>query len=241
MKRNTPAWHALRKGSSGMMPASHWSSPRQERAEQQLRQLIRTLWSGIYVRWEYAVQCASNDDCLRALSERGLLGEKSDSPDENSLAEAYLDLLMMHTKDLERREARQLHAVLRSERSVLLGMTRGLIQKAICIGLGVEAETAPKTDGSIACQQDFLPREATTHAGLQLAAELLTFGVEAGFTVAQRDVLSQREERRAGRAAITQSRGQATPRAEWRAVRRISDQRLIAFRSQALNSSLPQD
>ena len=214
MKRNTPAWHALRKGSNGMMSASHWLSPRQERAEQQLRQLIRTLWSGMYVRWEYAVQCASNDDCLHALSERGLLGEKSDSPDENSLAEAYLDLLMMHTKDLVRGEARQLRAALRNERCVLLRMTRGLIQKAICIGLGVESETLLGDEGPMPCAQNFLPQAATAHAGLHIATELLTFEVEAGFTVAQQDVLAQREDRRAGRAAVTQSREQAAPRAE---------------------------
>jgi hypothetical protein len=214
MKRNTPAWHALRKGSSGMMPASHWSSPRQERAEQQLRQLIRTLWSGMYVRWEYAVQCASNGDCLRALSERGLLGKKSDSPDENSLAEAYLDLLMMHTEDLVRGEARQLRAALRNERRALLRMTRGLIQKALCIGLGVEAETLLGDEGPIPCAQNFLPQEATAHVGLHIATELLTFEVEAGFTVAQQAVLSQREDRRAGRGAVIQSREQAAPRAE---------------------------
>ena len=185
MKRNTPAWHALRKGSSDMMPASHWSSARQERAEQQLRQLIRTLWSGMYVRWEYAVQCASNGDCLRALSERGLLGEKSDSPDENSLAEAYLDLLMMHTKDLVRVEARPLRAALRNERSVLLRMTRGLIQKALWNGLGVEAETVPMANGATLCVQEALSQEATTHVGLHRATELLTFEVDEGFTIAQ--------------------------------------------------------
>jgi hypothetical protein len=197
-----------------MMPASHWSSARHERAEQQLRQLIRTLWSGMYVRWEYAVQCASNEDCLRALSERGLLGENSDSPDENSLAEAYLDLLMMHTIDLVRGEARQLRAALRNERCVLLRMTRGLIQKALCIGLGVESETLLGDEGPMPCGQNFLPQEATAHAGLHIATELLTFEVDAGFTVAQQGILAQREDRRAGRGAVTQSREQAAPRAE---------------------------
>ena len=201
-----------------MMPSSHCSSARQERAEQQLRQLIRTLWSGMYVRWEYAVQCASNDDCLHALSERGLLGEKSDSPDGNSLAEAYLDLLMMHTKDLVRREARQLRAALRNERSELLGLTRVLIQKALCIGLGVESETLLGAEAPMPCAQNFLPQEATAHAGLHIATELLTFEVDAGFTVAQQDVLSQREDRRAGRAVVTQSHEQAAPRAERKAV-----------------------
>jgi len=196
------------------MPASYWSSPRQERAEQQLRQLIRTLWSGMYVRWEYAVQCASNDDCLRALLERGLLGEKSNSPDENSLAEAYLDLLMMHTKDLVRGEARQLCAALRNERSVLLRMTRGLIKRALCTGLGVEAETLPADDEPMPCAQISLPQEARTRAGLHIATELLTFEVDEGFTVAQQGVLAQREDRRAGRAVVTQSREQAAPRAE---------------------------
>ncbi len=218
MKRNTPAWHALRKGSNGMMSASHWSSPRQERAEQQLRQLIRTLWSGMYVRWEYAVRCASNGDCLRALSERGLLGGQFDSPDEVSLAEAYLDLLMMHTKDLVRGEARQLRAALRNERRALLRRTRGLIQKALCIGLGVESETLLGDEGPMPCAQNFLPQEATAHAGLHIATELLTFEVEAGFTVAQQNVLSQREDRRAGRAVVTQSHEQAAPRAERKAV-----------------------
>ena len=218
MKWNTPAWHALRKGSNCMMPSSHCSSARQERADQQLRQLIRTLWSGMYVRWEYAVQCASNGDCLRALSERGLLGGQSDSPDEVSLAEAYLDLLMMHTKDLVRGEARQLRAALRNERCVLLRMTRGLIQKALCIGLGVESETLLGDEGPMSCAQNSLPQETTAHAGLYIATELLTFEVEAGFTVAQQDVLSQREDRRAGRAVVTQSHEQAAPRAERKAV-----------------------
>ena len=197
-----------------MMPASHCSSARQERAEQQLRQLIRTLWSGMYVRWEYAVQCESNGDCLRALSERGLLGKNSNFPDENSLAEAYLDLLMMHTKDLERREARQLRSALRNERSVLLRMTRGLIQKALWNGLGVEAETVPMANGATLCVQEALSQEATTHVGLHRATELLTFEVDEGFTVAQQDVCAQREVRRAGRAAVTQSREQVAPRAE---------------------------
>ena len=218
MKRNTRAWHALRKGSSGMMPASHWSSLRQERAEQQLRQLIRTLWSGMYVRWEYAVQCESNGDCLRALSECDLLGVKSDCPDESCLAEAYLDLLMMHTKDLVRREARQLRAALRNERCELLGLTRVLIQKAIYIGLGVESETLLGAEAPMPCAQNFLHQEATAHAGLHIATELLTFEVQAGFTVAQQDVLSQREDRRAGRAVVTQSHEQAAPRAERKAV-----------------------
>ena len=221
MKRNTPAWHALRKGSSDMMPASHWSSARQERAEQQLRQLIRTLWSGMYVRWEYAVQCASNDDCLHALSERGLLGEKSDSPDENSLAEAYLDLLMMHTKDLVRGEARQLRAALRNERCVLLRMTRGLIEKTLCAGLGVGAQIGMAVEAPLLCAANALPQEVTIDVGPRLATALLMIEIEAGCLVAQQDVLSQREARRAGRAGVgepydsTSQRSAALRESQW--------------------------
>jgi hypothetical protein len=154
------------------------------------------------VRWEYAVQCASNDDCLRALSERGLLAEKSDSPDENSLAEAYLDLLMMHTKDLVRGEARQLRAALRNERCVLLRMTRGLIEKTLCAGLGVGAQIGMAVEAPLLCAANALRQEVTIDVGTKLATALLMIEIEAGCLVAQQDVLSQREARRAGRTEV---------------------------------------
>ena len=50
-----------------------WRSPRHERGERQLRQMIQMLWFGVYLVWEHATRSAAERDRLRILWERSAL------------------------------------------------------------------------------------------------------------------------------------------------------------------------
>ncbi len=176
-----------------------WRSPRHERGERQLRQMIQMLWFGVYLVWEHATRSPVERDRLRILWERGELGAGPVVPEEGNLAEAHLDLLQRRLSDPQRKTSRALRAIFNTERSALLLLTKRCIQSALFVGVGVAQSSTFSEEELAQHAMKSVPEIKIDSAVLRTAATLIAADVLVALTAAQTELGTHRAQRRANR------------------------------------------